>query len=1110
MKKFGILTVIAAFISICQADAQITVNASSGSPSASYSTLKSAFDAINFGFHQGQIVILVTGNTTEPVEAVLEGSGGLANYSHISIRPTVPCTISGNIAGPLIFLKGADNLSIDGRIGGTGSSRSLTIENTFQAGIGTLVSAIRIDSSAIQDTLQFLNLKSASQTLLVGHASAGIQVHHNDFGWSGNMHQGAGIVMRGTLHSITQNLIHDFSLFGISIISAGSTQSTNIEIRGNSLYAPLPVTTTVMYISSSGTGISIKSNYLGGAAAYAGGPRAEHNIVTMIACVGNTTIDSNIVTNLSGTQVVGINSTAGSIGMNQGNIIGSMTDTGAIRGTSVTGIITTAAARCYNNKIGGITAFSQVTGILSDLVSTVTDTLRIYNNIIGGSQASMLKAMGSATATGTIIGMLLSSQRTDVYQNEVSHLYDYSGHPSGNVLRGIGITGGGIYARVRNNQIHNLHALSAQVLWGISFDAGGTSQGFNASGNNIHTIRALNYGSATAYVHGVFAKIAQGSTTIYDNSIASITDTAFGNSNVLAAGIAIEGMSGGTQSIRRNTVSDIRSVSEGVNSTTAGILVLNGAGALTIDSNEVNLVAGHSLNTADNQNVSTQGIGVSQPQSGTIAANVIQDISDISTVPTTVAAISLYRTSTAVPFSIKGNSIFSLSRPGVSGGNIAGILTAGSGGPTGTGNGLFDVINNIVAVAPASNSGLYGIWNTKAATTLKAYHNTVYVAGTTTGNHPSAAFARAENVYTGIDLRNNILINNRTGGSSGHFAILNNSLVPGGAWTFSSHNNLFTGNTGTLASWGGTSYDFASYRAVSLKDSCSLSHDVDFTDLANHDLHLMSTTLNENLRGNSTLGVSTDIDGDPRHPAPAMGADEIEVLTSLLEITPPGSPILCDGDTLILQANLPSVQWYFAALPISGGIGNTLAVTTTGNYSARYEGSCYTEVSNTVSVLVTFIDASVVTTATSLTVVSPGQYQWMDCDNNYASIPAANGQTYTPTQNGNYAVLIAYNGCLDTSDCVNFTMVTVADIDRHDVNVFPNPGSNTVKLTFSNPARKTAIALINTLGQQMMSLPEVNGNEVEINTSQLPSGLYIIRIQGENGYEKSVRWMKVE
>lgn len=112
----------------------VTVNPGAGS----YPTMKAAFDAINAGTHTGAVTVSVTGNTTEPVMAILNASGvGSASYTSVTITPSGgPRTISGSDSITL-KLSGADNVTIDGRIANTG--RNLTITNSSTIGNATAI-----------------------------------------------------------------------------------------------------------------------------------------------------------------------------------------------------------------------------------------------------------------------------------------------------------------------------------------------------------------------------------------------------------------------------------------------------------------------------------------------------------------------------------------------------------------------------------------------------------------------------------------------------------------------------------------------------------------------------------------------------------------------------------------------------------------------------------------------------------------------------------------------------------------------------------------------------------------------------------------------------------
>ena len=108
------------------AQAQVSLTATAGTPSGSFTTLKGAFDAINAGTHQGAITINLNGNTTETASATLCASGGsgfattacaaslTSSYTAVSMTAAAAATVSGNFVGPLIEFDGADNVTIDG------------------------------------------------------------------------------------------------------------------------------------------------------------------------------------------------------------------------------------------------------------------------------------------------------------------------------------------------------------------------------------------------------------------------------------------------------------------------------------------------------------------------------------------------------------------------------------------------------------------------------------------------------------------------------------------------------------------------------------------------------------------------------------------------------------------------------------------------------------------------------------------------------------------------------------------------------------------------------------------------------------------------------------
>ncbi|MBN2728656.1 MAG: T9SS type A sorting domain-containing protein [Bacteroidales bacterium] len=125
-----------------------------------YSTVKAAFDAINAGTHTGAITITLSGSTSETAKAQLNASGsGSASYTSILIYPTVSgVTISGNLSDPIIYLYGADNVTIDGRVNQAGSM-DMVIENISTS---TSACALYFNYDACNNTITYCDIQAST------------------------------------------------------------------------------------------------------------------------------------------------------------------------------------------------------------------------------------------------------------------------------------------------------------------------------------------------------------------------------------------------------------------------------------------------------------------------------------------------------------------------------------------------------------------------------------------------------------------------------------------------------------------------------------------------------------------------------------------------------------------------------------------------------------------------------------------------------------------------------------------------------------------------------------------------------------------------------------
>ncbi|MBL7717587.1 MAG: T9SS type A sorting domain-containing protein [Flavipsychrobacter sp.] len=135
------------------------------------------------------------------------------------------------------------------------------------------------------------------------------------------------------------------------------------------------------------------------------------------------------------------------------------------------------------------------------------------------------------------------------------------------------------------------------------------------------------------------------------------------------------------------------------------------------------------------------------------------------------------------------------------------------------------------------------------------------------------------------------------------------------------------------------------------------------------------------------------------------------------------------------------------------------------------------------------------TTLTSGTLTSSqagGTYQWVSCPA-YTAISGATAQSYTPTGTGNYAVIVSYLGCSDTSTCTNVIPTGIGHLATTlEFNIYPNPARTEVYIegTLSGTYRIT-----DQLGRVVIT-GEHPGGRTAVSLANLSSGLYFVEMNG--------------
>ncbi len=386
---------------------------------ASYANLRAAFEKINDGTHQGSLIIKVSGSQSLTGSATLNASGtGSANYSSILIYPTASgLAITGNMNNPLIDLNGADNVTIDGRVNATGSTKSMTIMNSSTGMVETNCT-IRFINDATGNTVQYCVIKGSAGNISSSLVATGVVLIGGTNGTTGNDNNtisnndltnagepnrpgaliygyGGDATLTNSGITISNNNFYDFfqtasglsgSCYGIFAGRASDAWT----ISGNSFYETTtlsPASGLPYYViqiapsngsSFTGSGFTVSGNYFGGQAASCGGSAlyksasASNQLKVINIFSATTTVNSiqgNIIKNLiwynngnSNVDLISLGSGNYDVGTTSGNTFGATTGNGSIRyATTASGnfyAVNTASATTLNvqdNTVGAIT-----------------------------------------------------------------------------------------------------------------------------------------------------------------------------------------------------------------------------------------------------------------------------------------------------------------------------------------------------------------------------------------------------------------------------------------------------------------------------------------------------------------------------------------------------------------------------------------------------------------------------------------------------------------------------------------------------------------------------------------------------------------------------------
>lgn len=737
-------------------------------PTGDYPTIAAAVTAINSVGMGGSLALELQSGYTGESYPITIGQLTCAGASRrLTIRPQTTMTVTASVANTMIDLNGADFVTLDGRVGSTGTTKALTFTNTSTSSAAATVTFL---NDATNNIVRYMTLRGASASTSGGvvrfRTTTGTTGNDNNkieycdildavgfpppynciysSGTSGKENSNDTIadcnianfyhtssqscgIMVGNANSdwtISNNRIYQTasrnytssqSIYGIFV---SNTSGNNFTIEDN----------TIGYSSSAGTGTftmtGSSGEYFFGIYFY-GGTSGVSNIQ------GNTVTNINFGSTFGSLYGIYIGTGSVNVGTTSPNIIGAATGTGAIvcnitsNGTTgVYGIYAGAASpavvNIHNNIIGGINLVGSSTSVgvgFRGIYCFSNAATTVQGNTIGStSTANSISCQPATTSTGN----------QNVYGISIDLNNSTSTDPviSGNTVANITANGAG----------------SSAQMYGIAFS---NTARANITGNMIRDLSTRSVYTTLSSAIGLAGIAYIGNSAapvISQNTINALinANTSSVQSNV--AGILITSAS--NASVSRNRIYDIRNASTYTSTTfpPTAIGIFSYAPATSLDINNNMITLGVSQNT----NTAFVGIMQGGTSSGAIHKVYFNTVVVSGAASSgSIASLCLLRgnysgSSYTTPFDIKNNILTNIRNGGTGkhyaiGNNINGTSSA-SGWAAGACD--YNVLRtqNSATIGYWSGDRTFTAWRSAAAGDVNSFSSLVAVVNTAVGN----------------------------------------------------------------------------------------------------------------------------------------------------------------------------------------------------------------------------------------------------------------------------------------------------------------------------------------------------------------------------------------
>jgi hypothetical protein len=92
--------------------------------------------------------------------------------------------------------------------------------------------------------------------------------------------------------------------------------------------------------------------------------------------------------------------------------------------------------------------------------------------------------------------------------------------------------------------------------------------------------------------------------------------------------------------------------------------------------------------------------------------------------------------------------------------------------------------------------------------------------------------------------------------------------------------------------------------------------------------------------------------------------------------------------------------------------------------------------------------------------------------------------------------------------CDTAFATSISEVNLTDINVYPNPANNLINIKGSHLKNIETLVLYDPVGSVVLHQKEISKNEITIDISSFPIGMYILELKSKNGIKKSIKIVK--